>query len=617
MTARRKKASAAPTLFGAPAPESAPRSFPTDRMRARILLALGGLALWAALLGGTLFHLQILRHEDMEARAVQQREQRASIPPRRGEILDRDGRPLAMSILRDSLHVTPSDYRPEDIPVASRVLGACLEVPPEEIGKALRRKSNFSWLKRRVAPEESACARETGHPVGVREEYGRAWPGGRLAAQVLGFTGSENNGLGGVESAWDEALRGEPGTLLFAINGRRESHRSRIEKQPRPGQDVQLTLDLRVQTILEEELARGVEEIGASGGVAILVETRTGDILGMAHVPFFEPERYQKYPARNRANRAISTPWEPGSVFKLVAFAAALNEGLTYEREEFDTGEGSTSVGRRTIHDWKPLGVLTLEEAFAHSSNIGTLRLAQRLGPDRFHSYIERFGFGRPTGIGIKGESRGIVPRRWRPIRLATVSFGQGIAVTPAQMVQATNVLANGGVRVPLRLVRSVGGVPVEAAAAPGERVVSEATAARMRTLMERVVADGTGGAAAAPGFRIAGKTGTAQKAASGGYSKTEFASSFAGFAPAGAPRFTAVVILDAEKPRHSAAFAAQVFGRIAARTLWRYRLPGSDAERIAARVGNERDASIARVADRTSLRDRVARFVKGGTSEP
>ncbi len=586
-------------------------------MRARIVLVMGALALWGALLGGNLFHLQIVQHEEMVSRAIRQREERMTIPPRRGEILDRNGRPLAVSILRDSFYAVPSEYRPEDIPGAGRTLGRCLGVSSARIARMLRRDSRFSWLKRRATPEQSECARQSGYPVAVIEEYGRAWPGGRLAAQLLGFTGSENNGLSGIESAWNEVLRGEPGVRLLATDGRRASHGSRIETPSRAGRDLQLTLDLPVQAIIEDELARGVEEIGASGGAIILVETRTGEILGMASAPSFLPERYQNYPAGYRVNRTVSSPYEPGSVFKLVSFAAALNEGVTHESERFDTGGGQYAIGRRAVHDWKPLGILTLEEVFARSSNIGTLQVAERLGSDVLGRYIERFGFGRRTGIGLGGESRGIVPRggRWRPIRLATVSFGQGIAVTPVQMVQAANVLANGGLRAPLRLVRSVGGVPVPAE--PAERVVTEATAARMRAMMERVVETGTGSAAAVPGFRIAGKTGTAQKAAPGGYSDTEYTSSFAGFAPAGDPRFTAVVILDAHKPRHSGTFAARVFGRIAVRVLWRQRLHGSDVERIARSRFRGHPEALVRVASDfpadASLRDRVAALLEGG----
>ncbi len=618
----RRKKEILPLLSGDgadPPPDSLPERLPANRLRTRILLVTGLLALWGALLGGRLFQVQVLEREEMVARAVRQREQRMTIPPRRGEIFDRKGRPLAMSILRDSLYAVPEDYPEEDIPEASRVLADCLGVSSSRIARALGRDSQFSWIKRRATAGESDCARQSGYPVAVIQEYGRAWPSGRLGAQLLGFVGSENNGLGGIESVWDEAMRGEPGVRWLATDGRRASHRSRIETAPRPGQDLELTMDASIQAILEEELARGIEEIGASGGAVILVETRTGEILGMASAPSFHPGRYQDVPAAHRANRTITEPYEPGSVFKVISHAAALNEGVTHELEEFDTGAGWQAVGRRVIHDWKPLGVLTLEEVFARSSNIGTLRVAQRLGSRVLGRYIEAFGFGDRTDLGLAGESRGIVPRpgNWRPIRLATVSFGQGIAVTAAQMVQAVNVLANGGMRIPLSLVRSAGGVPV--APKPGERVVTEATAARMAAMMERVVETGTGGAAAVPGFRIAGKTGTAQKAVPGGYSETAYTSSFAGFAPVDQPVFSAVVILDAEKPRHSGAFAARVFQRIATRVLWRSRRPGSHVKRIVHsdfRGDPDRFAQASGgFAAGQSVRERAARMVDGTPS--
>ncbi len=615
---RTKPAAPPPSLFSQPAPAPPPEpppSAPAGRMRFRILLGMGCFALWAAVVVGRLFDVQVVRHDEMAGRAVRQREARLTIPPRRGEVLDRSGHPLAMTIMRDSLYAVPGRYEPEEIRAAARELGKCLGVPSSRIARMLRRDSRFSWLKRRATPPESECAQASAWPVGVIEEYGRAWPSGALAAHVLGFVGTENTGLAGIESAWDDALRGEPGMLLLATDGRRTSHASRVGTPSRPGRDLQLTLDLRLQSILEEELARGLEEIDATHGAVILVETRTGDVLGMASAPAFHPARYQGVPAADRANRAVAHVYEPGSVFKMVTIAAALNEGVAHESEVFDTNNGRWPIGRRLIRDWKPLGTLTLEDVFAQSSNIGTLQVAERVGSEALSDYIRAFGFGARTGLGLGGEGRGLLPGSapWRQIRLATVSFGQGIAVTAAQMAQAANVFAGDGMLRPLRLVQSVGGVPL--APGPERRVLDEATAGRMRSLMERVVDEGTGSAASVAGFRIAGKTGTAQRAVPGGYSDVDYISTFAGFAPADEPLFTAVVMLEAQKPRHSGAFAARVFGRIAARALWRRRRTGEESERVVRSPFHRDPARLARVAaggPDPSLRGRLARSIAG-----
>ena len=578
---RRKPAPAAapepPRTPGTGSPKDGGRA----GLRRRVMVGVILIGVWGALILGQLVQIQVLDHETMVRRADRQHQHELTIPPFRGRIYDRNGRRLALTVAVDSVYVVPPDYSAATIPAAAERLAGCLEVPAALVEQRLGRDSRFSWLKRKATAKQVACARETGFPVGTIEEFGRFYPGSELAAHVLGFVGADGDGLGGIEFALDGVLRGEPGRRTVWTDGRRTGRGSRVVRESRPGADVELTIDSYLQAVAEEELARAVAEIPASSGAVILVEPQTGEVLAMASAPSFDPNRAREFPLATLANRSITDPYEPGSVFKIFTAAAALEEGVTDEEEEFETFDGNYRVGGRIVRDWKPLGPLTFAGVIQHSSNIGTLQVADRLGSEILHGYLDAFGFGEPTGLPLGAESRGIVPERgvWRPIRLATVSFGQGIAVTPVQLVQGVNAVAAGGVRRPLRLIRGIGGEvqPPE----DGVRVISPTTAARVGQLLAGAVLEGTGANAAVDGFSIAGKTGTAQKAESGGYSETDYTASFAGFAPARNPLFTGVVILDVRRPNHSGTGAAAVFGRIADRALWRYRRTGRGTERL------------------------------------
>ena len=550
-------------------------------LRRRVMVGVILIGVWGALILGQLVQIQILDHETMVRRAASQHHHELTIPPFRGRVYDRNGRPLALTVAVDSVYVVPPDYSASTIPEAAERLAACLEVPAALVEHRLGRDSRFSWLKRKASADQVACARETGFPVGTIEEFGRFYPGSELAAHVLGFVGADGDGLGGIEFALDRVLRGEPGRRTVWTDGRRTGRGSRVVRESRPGADIELTIDAYLQAVAEEELARAVAEIPATSGSVILVEPRTGEVLAMASEPSFDPNRAREFPLATLANRSITNPYEPGSVFKIFTAAAALEEGVTDEEEEFETFDGSYRIGGRTVRDWKPLGPLTFAGVIHHSSNIGTLQVADRLGSETLHGYLRAFGFGEPTGLPLGAESRGIVPENgvWRPIRLATVSFGHGIAVTPVQLIQGVNTVATGGVRPPLRLIRAIGGEvhPPE----DGVQVISPMTAARVGQLLAGAVLEGTGANAAVDGFSIAGKTGTAQKAEPGGYSENDYTASFAGFAPARNPLFTGVVILDVQRPNHSGTGAAAVFGRIADRVLWRYGRTGWGTERL------------------------------------
>ncbi len=335
----------------------------------------------------------------------------------------------------------------------------------------------------------------------------------------------------------------------------------------------------------ETELSAAVRESHAKSGIAILMRPHTGEILAMAAFPSFNPNRYGDSPESHRRNRAVTDVYEPGSTFKIVAASAALQEGLVTEDERIDCGRGSIFVGDRVIHDHAIFDVLTFREVVTKSSNVGMIRIGQRLGKSRLEEYVKAFGFGEPTGIELPAESRGILRPQssWGPVTAASIAFGQEVSVTPLQMLAAANVIATSGYLMRPRLVLGLGSLDVDGllerslAPEPIRRVLDEGTAERMRAILMGVVEEGTGRKAAIDGYRVAGKTGTAQKAVPGGYSKTDFIASFVGFAPATRPEVTGIVILDSPEGDHSGSRAAAVFSRVVGRTLGYLRIPRDD----------------------------------------
>jgi cell division protein FtsI (penicillin-binding protein 3) len=413
-----------------------------------------------------------------------------------------------------------------------------------------------------------------------------------------------------------------------------------VEKRSIPGESVYLTLDENLQYIAETELSAAVRESRSRSGIAIVMRPSTGELLAMASFPSFNPNRFGDAPESHRRNRSVTDVYEPGSTFKIVAAAAALEEGVTTEDERIDCGQGGIRIADRYIRDHRPFDVLTFREVVSLSSNVGMIRIGQRLGKSRLEAYVKAFGFGEPTGVELPAESRGILrsAERWGPVTSASIAFGQEVSVTPLQMVSAANVFAASGYLMRPRLVLGFSGsdgalVPA-LSPEPVRRVVSEATARRMTEILTEVVEKGTGKTAAVAGYRVAGKTGTAQKAVPGGYSKTDFIASFAGFAPAYRPELTALVILDSPEGDHSGSRAAAVFARIVERSLVHLGVPRDEEEvvrfaKVWPQTGSilqSRAAAAVRVAAwpapggafapevlGLSARDALARFVASG----
>ncbi|MGH9323468.1 MAG: penicillin-binding transpeptidase domain-containing protein [Vicinamibacteria bacterium] len=617
-------------------------SRPLTRLRVRLLLL--GLSTSLAVVAVALRHsyLTIVAREDLQSRGLLQYQRPMKVDARRGTIHDRNGRELAESVEVESIYAVPSAFTAEELPVAAEAIGRCLEMPRRRIAARLRGKKDFAWLERKANPERARCVRGLNLAgVGFVAESRRFYPKRRLASQVLGYVGIDNEGMGGVEYALEQQIKGEPGRRIIWTDALKRRAASRVEQRSIPGRSIYLTLDENLQYIAETELATAVRESRSRSGIAILMRPHTGEILAMASFPSFNPNRYGDSPESQRRNRSVTDVYEPGSTFKIVAASAALEEGVTSEDERIDCGNGSIRVADRTIRDHREFDVLTFRDVVTHSSNVGMIRIGQRLGKSRLDAYIKAFGFGEATGVELPGESRGILRpvERWGPVATATITFGQAVSVTPLQMVAATNVIAATGYLMRPKLVLGFGGSNGELNRTlepePVRRVVAEKTARRMTEILTEVVERGTGRNAAIAGYRVAGKTGTAQKAVPGGYSRTDFIASFTGFAPANRPEVTALVILDSPEGDHSGSRAASVFARIVERALHYLNVPREDEEVLrfaklwpqTAPILSMSSAATVREADWPGLaplggtpevlglpaRDALARFVASG----
>ena len=534
-------------------------------------------SLWVLAVGGRLFYLTVSMRDTLQERAELQHQHTLKLDPRRGTIRDRNGHQLATSVEVESVYAVPKAFSGASIEQAATVLASCLSLPRDKIAARLDGDKSFSWLERKANPRTVDCVRDLNlASVGFVAETRRFYPKRGLASQVLGYVGIDDEGMSGVEYALEEEIRGEPGRRIIWTDAKNRRAASRVEARSHAGRSAYLTIDENLQYIAETELGAAIRESGSKSGIALVMRPRTGELLAMASFPSFNPNRYGDYPASHWRNRAVTDVYEPGSTFKIVAAAAALEENVTNEDERIDCGRGMIQIGSRVIRDSHYFDVLTFREVVEKSSNVGMIRIGQRLGKDRLEHYVHAFGFGAPSGVELPGESRGILrpAERWGPVTLASVSFGQEIGVTPLQMVAAANVVATAGYLMRPRLLLGFGNTdgrpvaPFTPTPEPVRRVVKEETARRLKELLVGAVERGTGQSARIEGYRVAGKTGTAQKAVRGGYSKTDYIASFVGFAPADTPELTALVILDSPIGDHSGARAAAVFARIVKRSL-------------------------------------------------
>jgi len=530
-------------------------------------------ALWLVVVFGRLGYLQLVKYPEYLARAQRQQQRIVEVSPRRGILYDRNLREMAMSVSVDSCFAVPSEIT--DPEMVARLLSSVLETSPEEIETKLKTSRSFVWIARKLDADKADRIRNLNlKGVYFQKESERFYPKRELAAHVLGYVDIDEHGLAGVEYSLDQKVRGRPGRLMILADARRRWY-DRDERAPDEGAAVVLTLDEKIQYIAEKELRAAIEETHAESGSIVVQDPASGELLAVANWPVFNPNAPGQAPADARMDRAVSALYEPGSIFKIVTVAAALEENLTRPQEIIDCQMGSIVISGRLIHDHKPFGLLNITQVVAQSSDVGAIKLGLRLGAPKFYDYIRAFGFGQPTGIELPGESRGLLRRveAWTPGSAGSISMGQEVGVTPIQMSSAVSAIANGGLLYAPRVVRELrrGSEVTSAEIRQPTRAVSPETAATMRMMLEAVVLEGTGKLAQLDGYTSAGKTGTAQKIdpATGRYSARDFIASFAGFAPLNNPAITVLVSLDSPRGRyHGGDVAAPVFKQVAEQVL-------------------------------------------------
>jgi cell division protein FtsI (penicillin-binding protein 3) len=545
----------------------------------RLYLLSAMLLFWCVAICGRLVYLQIFRYGSFVKQAEHQQQREIPLSAKRGVIYDRAGHELAMSVLVDSAFAVPTEVK--DLPTAVSLITRITGEDHNVVLADCRNHKTFCWVARKADDETIERIKSLNlQGIHFQKEPKRFYPARDLAAQVVGTVGMEDSGQSGIEHAFDEELRGRSGKMFVSVDARRQWF-SDVEKQPEPGEGLVLTIDKNIQYVAEKELDQAIHDTQAIAGTVIVENPRTGEILALANRPTFNPNLRKEITPSALTNRAVSYVYEPGSTFKLVTIAAALEEKLTNPDEVFDCQMGSIVYNGMRIRDSKPHGLLPVWGVLSKSSDVGSIKIALRLGEDRFYKYIRAFGFGQQTGIELPGETRGMTKpvSRWSKVSIAAIAMGQEIGVSPIQMASLISTFANDGVWIAPRIV--AGGVPPDGALQtvalhPGNshRVLSSYTAAQMRSMMEKVVLDPagtTGGRAILEGYSSAGKTGTAQKVdpATGAYSKTKYIGSFAGFAPVNNPQIVVAVILDSAVGLHQGGqVAAPVFKRISQQVL-------------------------------------------------
>jgi cell division protein FtsI (penicillin-binding protein 3) len=540
--------------------------------------------LWFGGVAARLYYFQVIQYVKFLGQARHQQQRTIEVAPQRGAIYDRQMNPLAMSLGVDSVFAVPSELTEPQM-VAS-LLAPVLGVDADELRDRFQTTHSFCWVKRRVTPEEASRVRDLNlKGVYFERETKRFYPKGELAAQAIGYVGMDDKGLGGIEYALNDQIKGKPGRVLLASDARRRTFHS-TEWAGTPGKNVVLTLDEKIQYIAEKALAEEVARAQAAGGVAIVQDPNTGEILALANQPTFNPNDIEASPAASRLNRAVGWVYMPGSTFKLIPVAAALEEKLASPEEIIDCQGGKIVLAGHTIHDDKPHYILSLTDVVAESSDVGAIKMGLRLGEDRLYHYIRAFGIGSKTGVELPGEEHGLLqpPGRWSGISIGEMSIGQEAAVTPLQMVAMYSAVANGGMLFEPHIIHDVflGSHHDALPPAAGHRVLSVHTAETMRHILTAVVDHGTGKAAQLGGYSSAGKTGTAQKIdANGTYNHSLHIGSFIGFAPATHPAVTILVVIDSPVGAYYGAdVAAPVFRSIAEQTLEYLNVPQDNPSR-------------------------------------
>jgi cell division protein FtsI (penicillin-binding protein 3) len=558
---------------------------------------------WAILIASRLFWLQVVRHKEFVERAEKQQQRTFEVAPRRGVLYDRNLHELAMTVQVDSIFAVPTEIG--DKKAAAHALAAIVHTDPDDaqttedqIAARLEAGHSFAWVARRVTPETASHVKEqiaSGALKGIyfQKEFQRFYPDNEIAAQVLGYVGLDDNGLGGLEQKFEPQLHGVPGRMYTAMDARRHVLGS-SEREPEPGRNLVLTIDENIQFLAERALDHAMERTHADNGTVVIQDVHTGQILALAIRPTFNPNQFRHTTPALLRNHAVSDVYEPGSVFKLVAYSAALEQHVATPDDKIDCQGGAMTLAGRVIHDDKGdhFGVITVHEALEHSSDVAAIKLALKVGQDRYYQYIRDFGFGQRTGAELPGETRGLLRpvSKWGPSSIGSIAMGQEVGVTPLQLVSMVSTIANGGVYLPPHVLlpgqldgtANSQALTTPQAFKPGgdlpnplppgaHRVLSTMTAAQMRKMMEGVVLYGTGKPAQLNGYSSGGKTGTAQKIdpATHLYSKTMHVASFAGIAPVNNPVIAVAVVMDNPKGAYyGTSVSAPVFADVAQQVL-------------------------------------------------
>jgi cell division protein FtsI (penicillin-binding protein 3) len=564
-------------------PRRAPRGS-AHRQQQRLVVVAVLAVLGYVALAARAVQLHAVDAEWLAARAAAQHDRTLRLEALRGEIRDRRGKLLAVSADVESVAISPA--RVADPRRVARALAPVLRIPARDLERKIARGRGFLWAKRWVTPDEAERVRRLRlEGVSLHPERKRFYPNRSLAAALIGFAGHDGTGLAGIELGFDAALRGAPLAMPAARDARGQIL---LPWEPRPearlGARLVLTLDARLQHFSEQALDRALARTGARQATLVALDPRTGDLLALAERPAFDPNLFWKQAPSSHRSRAFVDSFEPGSTLKPFVVATALEAGAVRPSDRFDCENGAWRVRDRVIRDFRPHGVLSVADVVRVSSNIGTAKIADRLGSRALVAGLRRFGFGERTGSGFPGEAPGVLHdlRERQAVERANLAFGQGISVTAVQLATAAAAFANGGHRVRPRLALRLerGERTVEWPSAPAEPVLSAATARTVRDMLREAVAHGSGRAAALPHVSVAGKTGTAQKVVNGSYSEEDYVAAFVGMVPADAPRLVVAVVLDEPRGVHTGgAVAAPVFREVAGYAVEQLALPGEGAE--------------------------------------
>ncbi len=538
------------------------------RFKGRVALVTVSFALVAAVLVARAVHLQVLDTDFLNRQADSRHLRTEKISAHRGTITDRNGEPLAISTPVDSVWANPKQFAPavDSVPKLARALGIDSQMLMRRITRSMDKE--FLYLKRHLSPEQAADVLALKLPgINVQREYRRYYPASEVTGHLVGFTNIDDEGQEGVELAFNHWLAGESGAkrVLKDRLGRSIENVASI-RPPHHGKDLRTSIDLRLQYLSYRTLKSAIRQHNARSGSIVVLDVQTGEVLAMVNQPSYNPNDRSQFAAERYRNRAITDIFEPGSSLKPFVIAAALESGQYRPSSIVDTAPGFVIVGPKKIEDTRNLGRVSLTTILARSSNVGITKLAMTLQPDQLWDTMTHFGLGELTTSGFPGESAGMLTHfsNWRPISQATLAYGYGISVTPLQLAQAYAAIGNGGRMRPVSLVAL--DQPNE-----GEQAISPGTATAVRRMLEEVVRPGgTGTKAAIDGYRIAGKTGTAWKFATGGYSEDKYISIFAGLAPASDPRLATVVVIDEPSGElyYGSDVAAPVFADVMSESL-------------------------------------------------